>query len=65
MFTKNIELKNYLIKNKNKYIKKFYKDLIYQYKQNNQLFKSFSTYYNYSFKKKLINKFKKQKVFRK
>ncbi len=64
MFTKNIELKNYLIKNKNKYIKKFYKDLIYQYKQNNQLFRSLSTYYNYSFKKKLINKFKKQKVFR-
>ena len=52
MFKKNIEFKNFLLKKKSKYIKKFFQELINQYKNNNQLLKSLSTSYNYSFKKK-------------
>ena len=64
MFKKNIEFKNFLLKKKSKYIKKFFQELINQYKNNNQLLKSLSTSYNYSFKKNKINKFKKGRFFR-
>ena len=64
MFKKNIEFKNFLVKKKSKYIKKFFQELINQYKNNNQLLKSLSTSYNYSFKKNKINKFKKGRFFR-
>ncbi len=64
MFKKNIEFKNFLLKKKSKYIKKFFQELINQYKNNNQLLKSLSTSYNYSFKKNKINKFKKGRLFR-
>ena len=64
MFKKNIEFKNFLVKKKSKYIKKFFQELINQYKNNNQLLKSLSTSYNYSFKKNKINKFKKGTFFR-
>ena len=64
MFKKNIEFKNFFIKkNKNKYIKKFFQELIDQY-NDSQLLKSLSTSYNYSFAKNRINKFKKEKFFR-
>ena len=64
MFKKNIEFKNFLLKKKSQYIKKFFQELINQYKNNNQLLKSLSTSYNYSFKKNKINKFKKGRFFR-
>ena len=64
MFKKNIEFKNFLVKKKSKYIKKFFQELINQYKNNNQLLKSLSTSYNYSFKKNKINKFKKGRFFK-
>ena len=64
MFKKNIEFKNFLLKKKSQYIKKFFQELINQYKNNNQLLKSLSTSYNYSFKKNKINKFKKGRFFK-
>ncbi len=64
MFKKNFEFKNFFIKKKkNKYIKKFFRELINEY-NNSQLLKSLSTSYNYSFKKNRINKLKKGKFFR-
>ncbi len=64
MFKKNFEFKNFFIKKKkNKYIKKFFRELINEY-NNSQLLKSLSTSYNYSFKKNKINKLKKAKFFR-
>ena len=51
MFNKIIELKNFSLKNKNKKIAKILLALIKNNKSD-QLFKSLTTDYNYSFKKK-------------
>ncbi len=64
MFKKNIDFKNFLIKKNNKNIKKLFLELIEKYKKGDPLLSSLSTSYNYSFKKKKINKFKKEKIFR-
>ena len=63
MFNKIIELKNFSLKNKNKKIAKILLALIKNNKSD-QLFKSLTTDYNYSFKKKILNKYKKEKAYK-
>ena len=63
MFNKTIEFKNFLLKRKNKNVKKNIKSLISRYK-NDQLLKSLSDNYNYNFNKKFLNKLKKEKSFK-
>jgi len=53
MFNKIIELKNFSLKSKNKKIAKFLLSLTKEYK-NDQLLKSLTSNYNYSFEKKNI-----------
>jgi len=63
MLNKIIELKNFSLKSKNKKIAKFLLSLTKEYK-NDQLLKSLTSNYNYSFEKKILNKFKKEKAFK-
>ena len=63
MFNKIIELENFSLKSKNKKIAKILLSLIKEHKSN-QLLKSLTSNYNYSFKKKILNKFKKDKAFK-
>ena len=64
MFHKFIEFQNFLIKKKNNNIKKFFVSLINDYKNNDQLLKSLSHSYKYSFNKKILSKYKNNKNFK-
>ena len=65
MLTKNIRFKNFLIKSKNLNINKFFYDLKKNYfRGQEKLLLSLSENYQYSFNKKLINKYKKYFNFR-
>jgi len=63
MFNKIIELKNFSLKSKNKKIAKILLSLTREHKSE-QLLKSLTSNYNYSFKKKILRKFKKEKAFK-
>ena len=56
MLTKNIKFKNFLIKNKKKNISKKLKSLL---SENNEILKTLSVRYKYSYTKKIVSKFKK------
>ena len=56
MFTKNINFKNFRIKKFNKEISK---DLNLILKEKNKAIESLSTFYKYSYNKKIISKIKK------
>ena len=56
MLTKNIKFKNFLIKNKKKNISKKLKSLL---SENNEILKTLSVRYKYSYSKKIVSKFKK------
>jgi glucose-6-phosphate isomerase len=56
MLTKNIKFKNFLIKNKIKNISKKLKSLL---SENNEILKTLSVRYKYSYSKKIVSKFKK------
>tara|TARA_Y100000590_G_scaffold226322_1_gene255694 strand:- start:816 stop:1967 length:1152 start_codon:yes stop_codon:yes gene_type:complete len=64
MFNKFIKFENFLLKKKNKNIIKNFKSLVREYHQGDQLLNSLSNNYNYSFKKKILSKFKKEKTFK-
>ena len=64
MFNKIIELKNFSSNKKNKSVLKNYKKLIFQFNEGNQLLKSLSPYYNYSFDRRQIRKYQKEKIFK-
>ena len=59
MFNKIIELKNFSSNKKNTSVLKNYKKLIFQFNKGNQLLKSLSPYYNYSFDRRQIRKYQK------
>ena len=63
MFNKLVQLEDFSNKKKNKKIIKILNSLKTRY-NSDQLFKSLTPKYNYSFKKKLLNKFKKEKIFK-
>ncbi len=63
MFNKLIQLEDFSHKKKNKKIIKILNSFKNKY-NSDQLFKSLTPIYNYSFKKKLLNKFKKEKIFK-
>ena len=65
MFNKIIELKNFSSNKKNKSVLKNYKKLIFQFNEGNQLLKSLSPYYNYSFDRRQIRKYQKELVTKK
>ena len=60
MLTRNIKFKNFKLKSKNL---KFKKDLKILLSKKNELFKSLTSSYNYSYSNKLVNKFKKNSSF--
>ena len=61
MLSKNINFKNFNHKPINKKLKKQFSDII---NTNNETLKSLTTEYKYHYKKKLIKKFKKEKVLK-
>ena len=61
MFTKKIDFKNFIIK---KFNKKISKDLNLILKEKNKVIESLSTFYKYSYNKKIISKIKKYKDVR-
>lgn len=61
MFTKKINFKNFIIK---KFNKKISKDLNLILKEKNKVIESLSTFYKYSYNKKIISKIKKYKDVR-
>jgi len=63
MFNKFIELENFSLKSRNKKIAKILLSLTNKHKSD-QLLKSLTSNYNYSFKKKILRKFKKEKSFK-
>ena len=63
MFNKIIELENFSLKSKNKKIAKILLSLTNKHKSD-QLLKSLTPNYKYSFKKKILRKFKKEKSFK-
>ena len=63
MFNKLVQLEDFSNKKKNKKIIKILNSLKTRY-NSDQLFKSLTPKYNYSFKKKILNKFKKEKIFK-
>ena len=65
MLTKNIKFNNFLVKSKNSYINKIFKDLKKNYfKGQIKLLLSFSKNYKYNYSKKLLLKYKKFFNFR-